>query len=211
VVGTLSAMAIGCEVCGLLNLAAIDGVSRCQRCDTPLSARKPQSSSRAWAYLLTAICLYLPANIYPVIETRTILGAESHTIVGGVIELWRGGSQTLALLVFFASILVPVLKILAMALLLLTVRRRSSWRLRERAELFRLIEFFGRWSMLDIYVVALLVALVRLQSVATIDAGTGALAFGAVVVLTMLSTQSFDPRLIWDAAGANGPNPTTAR
>ena len=138
------------------------------------------------------------------IVTRTAAGSDEHTIIDGILQLWSSGSWLLALLVFFASLLVPILKMLAMGLLLLSVQRRSSWRLSERAELYRLLEFIGRWSMLDIYVVALLVALVRLEAVATIDAGPGAIAFAAVVVLTMRSAQAFDPRLMWDAAGTNG-------
>lgn len=195
---------IGCEVCGLLNGNALDGSSRCARCGSRLHARKHESMSRSWAYLLAGIALYLPANMYPVLRTTSLTGVESHTIIGGVAELWMDDSRVLALLVFFASILVPIIKMLVTGALLISVHRRSAWQLRHRTELYRLIELIGRWSMLDIYVVALLVALVRLQSVATIQAGPGALAFGAVVVLTMLSAQSFDPRLMWDAAGANG-------
>lgn len=196
--------AIGCDVCGLLNGNAADGSSRCARCGSRLRWRKSDSLSRAWAYLIAAVALYLPANLYPVLQTTSLAGAESHTILGGVAELWIDDSKVLALLVFFASILVPIFKMIATSVLLISVHRRSAWQLRHRTELYRLIELIGRWSMLDIYVVAVLVALVRLQSVATIEAGPGALAFGAVVVLTMLSAQAFDPRLMWDAAGANG-------
>ena len=196
--------AIGCDVCGLLNGNAADGRSRCARCGSRLQWRKSESLSRAWAYLIAAVALYLPANLYPVLQTTSLTGAENHTILGGVAELWIDDSKVLALLVFFASILVPIFKMIATSVLLVSVHRRSAWQLRHRTELYRLIELIGRWSMLDIYVVAVLVALVRLQSVATIEAGPGALAFGAVVVLTMLSAQAFDPRLMWDAAGANG-------
>ena len=200
----MSGIPIGCDVCGLLNGNAVDGRSRCARCDSRLRHRKPDSLARSWAYLVAAVALYLPANAYPVLQTSSITGDESHTILGGVAELWLDGSKVLALLVFFASILVPLFKMLVTAGLLVSVHRRSAWQLRHRTELYRLIELIGRWSMLDIYVVALLVALVRLQTVATIEAGPGAVAFAAVVVLTMLSAQSFDPRIMWDAAGANG-------
>ena len=200
----MNGLAIGCDVCGLLNGNAADVHSRCARCGSRLHYRKPDSLARAWAYLIAATLLYLPANLYPVLQTTSIGGDESHTILGGVLELWLDDSKLLAVLVFFASILVPLFKMIATAALLVSVHRRSAWQLRHRTELYRLIELIGRWSMLDIYVVALLVALVRLQTVATIEAGPGALAFGAVVVLTMLSAQSFDPRIMWDAAGANG-------
>lgn len=194
---------VGCTVCTLLHVDVREGESSCRRCGTPLRSRAPQSLARSWAYLVAAAILYVPANAYPVLETRTPTDSGPHTIAEGIAELFAGGSWLLALLVFFASILVPMLKMLAMALLILSVRMRSSWRLRERAELYRLLEFVGRWSMLDIYVVAMLVALVQLGALATVTAGPGALAFAAVVVLTMLSTQAFDPRLMWDAAGLN--------
>ena len=169
----------------------------------PVRTRKPDSLSRSWAYLLAAVILYFPANLYPILKSRTVVGEERDTILQGVVLLWRSGSWPLALLVFFASIVVPLLKMLAMTLLLVSVHARWTWRLQERTELFRLLEFVGRWSMLDIYVVALLVALVRLGALATMDAGPGALAFGAVVVLSMLAAHAFDPRLLWDAAGRN--------
>ena len=202
---------IGCGVCALLNLDARDGESLCARCGSRLHARTAGSVSRAWAYLVAAMILYVPANAYPVLATRTPTDTGAHTIIDGIAELYAGGSWLLALLVFFASILVPILKMLAMALLLASVRMRTAWRVRERTELYRLLEFIGRWSMLDIYVVAMLVALVRLEALATVTAGAGAVAFAAVVVLTMMSTQAFDPRLMWDAAGLNGsPEPLSA-
>ena len=190
---------IGCSVCGQPNRQSRSECA-CWCCKAPLQHRKRESLSRSWAYLLAAAIMYIPANLYPVLQSRTVAGAESHTIMGGVVALWRSGSWPLALLVFFASIVVPLLKLLAMTLLLVSVHARWSWRLRERAHLYRLIEFVGRWSMLDIFVVAILVALVRLRSLATMDAGPGALAFGAVVVLSMLAAQTFDVRLLWDSA-----------
>jgi paraquat-inducible protein A len=193
---------LGCSVCGELN-RALECECGCWRCGAPLQQRKRESLSRSWAYLLAAAIMYVPANLYPVLRSRTVAGEESHTIMGGVVALWHAGSWPLALLVFFASIVIPLLKLLAMTLLLASVHARSSWRLQERARLFRLLEFVGRWSMLDIFVVAILVALVRLRSLATIDAGPGALAFGAVVVLSMLAAQAFDVRLLWDSASRN--------
>jgi len=192
----------GCSVCGQLN-RVVASDSLCRHCGMRLTTRKPNSLVRSWAFLLAAVILYIPANLYPVLESRTVAGDESDTILQGVVLLWRSGSWPLALLVFFASIVVPLLKLLAMTLLLVSVHARWTWRLHERARLFRLLEFVGRWSMLDIYVVAFLVALVRLRSLATMDAGPGALAFGAVVMLSMLAAQSFDPRLLWDSAGHN--------
>jgi paraquat-inducible protein A len=149
---------------------------------------------------MTAAVLYLPANLLPVMHMRTFLSDEDDTIMSGVLSLLNEGSWPLALLVFVASIVVPLLKLIAMGWLLLAVARRSPGNASQRSKLFRLVEFVGRWSMLDVYAIALLVALVQIRSLATVHAGPGALAFGAVVVLTMLAAQSFDERLLWDVA-----------
>jgi paraquat-inducible protein A len=134
----------------------------------------------------------------PVTDTRSVFGDQADTILSGVVFLWTSGSWPLAVIVFVASILVPMLKIIALIFLLLSVQLRSTWQPLQRMRLYRLLEFVGRWSMLDIYVITFLVALVQLRAVATIKAGPAAVAFGAVVVLTMCATMSFDPRLIWD-------------
>jgi len=160
--------------------------------------RKPDSIARAWAFLIAGYILYIPANVMPVMHTSSLFGAQSDTIMSGVIYLWHSGSWYLALIVFIASILVPSAKLLGMTFLLISVQRRSLWDPMQRTTMYRIIEQVGRWSMLDIFVVAILVALVQLQSLATIQAGLGAVAFGAVVVLTMFAAMEFDPRLIWD-------------
>jgi paraquat-inducible protein A len=188
----------GCECCGLV-LAAPRGGSawRCPRCGFALHTRKPHSVQRTAAWLLAAVVLYPPANLLPVMATASVLGRESHTIVGGIIELWATGSRELAAIVFIASIAVPLLKIGALALLAFTAHRRSRWRQRERAALYRLVETVGHWSMLDVFVVVLLVGMVRFGVLASVEPEAGLLAFGAVVVATMLASASFDPRLIW--------------
>jgi len=155
---------------------------------------------RTVAWLVAAALLYLPANLLPVMATQSVLGRESHTIVGGIIELWTTGSRELALIVFIASIAVPLLKIAALALLAITAHRRSLWRQRERAGLYRLVETVGHWSMLDVFVVVLLVGMVHFGVLASVEPEAGLLAFGAVVVATMLASASFDPRLIWPRA-----------
>jgi paraquat-inducible protein A len=191
---------IGCESCGLvLDAPRGDGFWRCPRCGFALHARKPHSVQRTVAWLLAAALLYVPANLLPVMATQSILGRESHTIVGGIIELWGSGSRELALIVFIASIAVPLLKIATLALLAWTAHRRSLWRQRERAALYRLVETVGHWSMLDVFVVVLLVGMVHFGVLASVEPETGLLAFGAVVVATMLASSSFDPRLIWPA------------
>lgn len=154
--------------------------------------------TRAWAFLLSAYLLYIPANLLPIMVTQSIFGTQHDTILSGVVYLWLSGSHLLSLVVLIASVVVPLLKMMILTLLLLTVRRRSTWRIREQTRLYALVEVIGRWSMLDIFVVALLASLVRAGALATITPGAGALAFAAVVVLTMLASLSFDPRLLWD-------------
>ena len=187
-----------CETCGLLN-RALAGHCDCARCGTTLHARKPNSIRRAWALLLAAMILYVPANLLPVLHTGSLFGSErTDTIMSGVVHLWETGSQGLAVIVFIASIVVPALKIASLSFLLYTSQRASTWRPAVRAKLYRATHWIGRWSMTDIYVGGTLVALVHLGPFANVEPGDGAIAFGAVVVLTMLATMSFDPRLIWD-------------
>ena len=195
-----------CHTCGLVSRPGrVDLEARCPRCGDPLHERKHNSIARTWALLIAAAILYIPANVLPVMNSSSLFGSERDTIMSGVVYLWTSGDPPLAFLVFFASITVPVLKLIALVVLLVSVQRRSRWQPRQRAKLYRLVEFVGRWSMLDIYVVTLMAALVQLQALATITAGPGAVAFGAVVVLTMFAAMSFDPRLIWDPLrGKNG-------
>ncbi len=188
-----------CHACGLLSRPAPRShEARCPRCGAHLHFRKPDSITRSWALLITAVILYIPANLLPMMHTSSLFGSQSDTIMSGVVYFWTSGSWYLALIIFFASIMVPLLKMIALALLLVTAQLHSHWQQDQRARLYRLVEFVGRWSMLDIYVVAVIVALVQLQGLATIQPGPGAVAFGAVVVLTMFAAMAFDPRLIWD-------------
>jgi paraquat-inducible protein A len=163
--------------------------------------RKPNSVSQTWAFLLAAMVAYLPANLYPVMTVVSFGKAQSDTIMSGVIYLYVHGDWPLALIVFVASVLVPLLKMLALLYLLITVQRKSHLRNHQRTRLYRVVELVGRWSMVDIFVVALLAALVNVGAVATIEPGPGAIAFTAVVILTIFAAQSFDPRLIWDYPG----------
>jgi len=196
-----------CEVCGRLGKVAESG--RCLRCGARLHWRKPSSLQRSWALLIAAYALYLPANLLPIMETQSLFGVQSDTIMSGVAFLWHSGSWVLALIVFSASIVVPLLKLLSLTVLLVSVQRRRPGPALPRARLYRLLELIGRWSMLDVYVVAILVALVQAQSLATMAPGPGVLAFAAVVVLSMLATMAFDPRLIWD--GVNVKNKENRR
>jgi len=191
---------LNCHVCGRLSrMSPAVHEARCPRCAARLHFRKPDSISRTWALLIAAMILYVPANLLPMMKTSSLFGSQSDTIMSGVVYFWTSGSWYLALIIFFASVMVPLLKMLALMLLLVTVQRRSRWQREQRARLYRLVEFVGRWSMLDIYVVAVIVALVQLKALATIQPGPGAIAFGAVVVLTMFAAMTFDPRLIWDS------------
>jgi paraquat-inducible protein A len=170
----------------------------CPRCHAPLHERKPHSLGVTTALLAAAGVLYIPANLLPVMITRTLLDDERDTIMSGVVALMQSGSWPIAVLVFIASIVVPLLKILALAIIVLAAWRGTGTHRRQRAGLYRMLEFIGRWSMLDVYAISLLVTLVQIRSLASIEVGSGALAFGAVVVLTLLATRSFDERLLWD-------------
>ncbi|HEY4353186.1 MAG TPA: PqiA/YebS family transporter subunit [Paraburkholderia sp.] len=194
-----------CHDCGLLSAplaGALAGAHhhdvRCTRCGSRLHLRKPNSLARTWALLLAALMLYLPANLLPVMHTSSLFGAQKDTIMSGVVYLWTSGSWPLAVLVFIASIAVPMLKIIAIAFLAASANLHSRWQPVQRARIYRIVELVGRWSMLDIYVIAILTALVQFNALATITAGPAAIAFGAVVVLTMFAAMSFDPRLTWD-------------
>jgi len=191
---------MSCHVCGQLAAQPAGGghALRCPRCGAPMHMRKPASLSTTWALIAAAVLLYIPANLLPMMVTASLLGSQQDTIMSGVVFLWQSGSWPLAAVVFFASVMVPLLKILALIYLVVSVQRRSRYNLIQRTRLYRLVEFVGRWSMLDIYVITILVALVQFQGLATIQAGPAAVAFGAVVVLTMFAAMSFDPRLIWD-------------
>jgi paraquat-inducible protein A len=188
----------GCRHCGTVWTQVTPGEA-CARCRVPLRARKPDSLQRTWAFLLTACLLYLPANLMPVMVTRTLFGTQNDTILSGVIFFWISGAYGLAAIIFIASFLVPLFKLTALFLLVLMAQKRSHWRRVERTRLYHIIELIGRWSMLDVFVVALLAGLMRIQGFAEITAGTGIAAFGGVVVLTMLASLSFDPKLTWDS------------
>ncbi|MEO8152668.1 MAG: paraquat-inducible protein A [Rhizobacter sp.] len=192
---------LSCVTCGRVSQLVrpvTDGTAlRCPRCKTPLSHRRPGSLNRTWAFLLGAMILYVPANLLPIMSTTSVFGDEQHTILGGIEELRASGDWTLALIVFIASIVVPMLKIAAMVLLATTAQRGSRWRSLERAQLYRMVDAVGHWSMLDVFVVVLLVGTIRFGAFGGVQPEPGLLAFGAVVVLTMLAAGSFDPRLIW--------------
>ena len=196
--------AFGCETCGLVSIPETDD-PRCPRCESALHERKPDSVARTWALIIAAAVLYIPANYYPVLSIVQLGARQPSTILGGVEELVTARQYPLAVLVFFASIAVPMLKLIGLSFMLITIQTgRSRW-LRDRTRLYHIVRFIGRWSMIDIFMELLLGALVAFGAVITIEPGVGALAFCAVVILTMLAAETFDPRLMWDAAGERGP------
>lgn len=192
---------VSCSDCHLLSRPprlTSNQIALCPRCGSELHQRKPGSIARTWALLLTAIILYLPANMLPMTITTALGNAEADTIISGVIYFIHEGSWEIALVIFTASIFVPFMKFLILIFLLLSVQFKSVFRPKDRTTLYRITEAVGRWSMVDVYVVTILVALVKLGVLVDIEAGPAAIYFASVVVITMLAAESFDPRLIWD-------------
>jgi paraquat-inducible protein A len=190
-----------CHTCGLLTPLAEGAHAPCPRCATPLHRRKAHSLERTLALLIAATLLLLPANLYPVMTVIRLGQGEPNTILSGVTHLIEAGMWGLALLIFFASIVVPATKLIILGGLLYSIRRGLAWRPRDRTQLYRLTEVVGAWSMVDVFLVGILIALVNFDALATIRPGIGVSFFGAVVVLTMIAAHCFDPRLIWDHAG----------
>ena len=197
---TTSETLVSCHGCDQLFRVHDGGPATCTRCGADLHKRKPNSIAIAWALTVAACILYIPANTLPIMTVVHFGQGAPSTILGGVQLLIHAGMWPIAALVFFASVAVPVMKLICLAYLLLSVQRRSSWRPRDRTLLYRVVEAVGRWSMVDIFMISILVALVSLGSIATIEPGAGAIAFAAVVIITMIAATAFDPRLIWDIA-----------
>lgn len=197
-----NAALVGCSVCHLLvrNRAPEESfIGRCPRCGAALHSRKRNSLARTWALVIAAFLFYIPANLIPITKVTSMGIVQTDTIMSGVIYFVTSGMWPIGLIIFVASIFVPLAKLLILTFLLLSVQRRSGWRPKDRTRLYRLTEAIGRWSMVDIFVVTILVALVHLGNLANIEAQKGVLFFAAVVVITMIAAMSFDPRLIWDA------------
>lgn len=195
----LTAMCAGlaaCHVCGKLQAYTAD--HHCERCGSRLYQRKPFSIQRSWAFLITGLILYVPASLYPIMMTTSLGVKDEKTIIGGVILLWSMKSYPVAVIVFIASIVIPLLKFLVISLLLLSISSGHSGKLGQQTRLFRFIEYIGPWSMIDVFVVILLVALIRFGGIATVLPGPAAMAFAGMVIATMLSAISFDTRLLWD-------------
>jgi len=194
---------ISCHFCHTLSKPSkTHGTGRsklqCPCCHCVLHSRIPNSLSRTWALLLAATILYIPANTLPIMTVVFWGEGQPDTILSGVIHLLAGGMWPLALLIFIASIFIPILKLLTLFGLLLSLHFKTHWRPKDRTTMYRIIKFIGRWSMVDLFVIALLVALVQFGNTANVSPNLGALSFAAVVILTMFAAHLFDPRLIWD-------------
>lgn len=190
---------VACETCSLLSRPAHpEHPGHCPRCGAELESRVVHSLQYTWALVIAAAICYIPANMLPVLTTTTFGSSESDTIMGGVVFLYTSGSWPLALIVLVASVMVPLGKLVALVYLLIVVQRGSVGDNRQRTRLYRMVVFIGRWSMLDVFVDTFTVALIQLQPLMSVEPGPGVLFFAAVVVLTMLAAESFDPRLIWD-------------
>jgi len=188
---------LNCHTCGFLSLYT-DEHQHCPRCTSPLHHRKQNSIETTWALLVAALVLLIPANVYPVMTVIRFGQGEPNTIMSGILHLIDSGMWGLAMIVFVASIVVPVMKLIILSFLLISVQKKSIWRPRDRTLLYRITEVVGAWSMVDIFLVGLLSALVSLDALSTIRPGIGAIFFAGVVVITIFAAQSFDPRLIWD-------------
>jgi paraquat-inducible protein A len=204
--GGTTAMRYGLQSCGGCRLvsrpAPGEDEGRCPRCGEALTFRQRASLQRTWAFVLAAAICYIPANVLPVLTTTTATGVDSDTILQGVVLLWSPTGWPLSLIVLFASIMIPSAKIIALAYLLVTVQRGSVRNNEQRVRLYKIVEFIGRWSMVDVFVDTFTAALIQLQPLMSVEPGPGLFFFAAVVVLTMLAVESFDPRLIWDAVSS---------
>ena len=202
---------ISCDTCGQMTVAKPG--DPCPTCDTRLRLRKREPIARCWALLGAAAALYIPANILPVMIVIRLNREHRSTIIGGVQELIEYKMWPLALIVFVASIVVPVVKLLLLAYMLIATQRGSPHALRRRTKMYRLVEVIGRWSMIDVFMITILTALVRVGEIASVIPEAGALCFCGVVILTMLAAASFDPRVMWDRAegvGDSEPKPSLA-
>ncbi|NYT83007.1 paraquat-inducible protein A [Alcaligenaceae bacterium] len=189
-----------CLTCGMVQpLPASDEGVACVRCRSITHLRKPRPFSRVWALIIAAWVAYVPANVLPVMRIKTAVSDTEHTILGGVIELWRLGSPDLAVIVFIASVVVPMTKLIALMALMLQNRWRGHRAQRQRTRLYELVEFIGQWSMLDVFVVILMTSMANFPGISQVMAGPAAVSFGLVVIMTMLAAMSYDPRRGWDA------------
>ena len=198
--GPVTAREAGLVACRRCTRVWPTGRSRCGRCGQRLVSRDPASLQRVWAWWIAGVVAYVPANTLPMLSSRILFDQHDSTIVGGAIELAHGGAIFVAAIVIFASVGIPVAKFVAIAWLAVSVRRGGGGSHHRRQQLYEVVEFIGRWSMIDVFVVAITSALVQLGVLVWARPGPAAVAFALSVIFTMLSARAFDPRLIWDRA-----------
>lgn len=194
----LSARELGIVACTRCSKPAPMGAQTCSRCGHRLVSRDRQSLQRVWAFWTVGLMCYIPANTYPMLKTRTLFQVDESTIIGGAVELAHHGNWGIAFIILFASVVIPLAKFMAVAFLAISVKQRSVTSQRQRHYLYEVVEYIGRWSMIDIFVVAILSSLVQLKSLAAINPGTASIFFALSVIFTMLAAQAFDTRMIWD-------------
>ncbi len=205
-----SARELGVVACTRCTRVWPAGTETCARCGKHLQSRDTTSLQRVWAFWIVGFLCYIPANMYPMLQTRTLLTVQEDTIIGGAIELFHYGSVGIAAIILIASVAIPVAKFLAIAFLAISVVRVSSISMHQRQLLYEVVEYIGRWSMIDIFVVAIMSSLVQLNTLAAINPGRASLFFALSVIFTMLSAQAFDSRMIWDVQAREGREGDTA-
>ncbi|WML91869.1 paraquat-inducible protein A [Thiothrix lacustris] len=201
---------VQCQVCGNLSKAPAHlskyDVMSCPRCGARIKRREQNNSVEVtWALLIASTILYIPANMLPVMSVYMLGKGQPDTIISGVLHLLEAGQWPLALIVFVASVFVPLLKLFSIAFLLISIQRKSRWRPHDRMRLYKITEYVGRWSMVDIFVIAILTGLVQFGNLARIEANAGAFSFAGVVVLTMFAARMLDEHLIWDISRKEEP------
>ncbi|MEM9699218.1 MAG: paraquat-inducible protein A [Pseudomonadota bacterium] len=200
----VSARELGIVACRRCTKAWPVGTPTCARCGNKLVSRAPDSLQKVWAYWIVGFMCYIPANTYPMLHTKTLVQSDESTIIGGAVEIAHYGSYGVAAIILVASVVIPLAKFWAVAYLALSVKAGRRLSNARRQLMYEIVEYIGRWSMIDIFVVAILSALVQLRSLATIEPGAAAIFFALSVIFTMLSAQAFDSRLIWDVKAEDG-------
>lgn len=196
----ITARELGVVACTRCTQVWPAGTPTCDRCGSKIVARDAKSLQRVWALWLVGLMCYVPANVYPMLQTRTLLNVQEDTIVGGAVELINHGAVGIALIILIASVVIPLGKFMAIAFLAVSVTRPSSVSNHHRQMLYEVVEYIGRWSMIDIFVVAIMSSLVQLNTLAAVSPGRASLFFALSVIFTMLSAQAFDSRMIWDVS-----------
>jgi len=186
-----------CKECGTLNRSE-DDTAQCSCCGGTIHRRTKDSLSRTWALCITALILYIPANLYPIMDVQIMGESSRNTILGGVIQFFQHGMYFICAVVFVASFVVPLFKLSALFYILLTLRKGRKLSNRRKTRLYSIVELIGKWSMLDVFVVCIMAGLINVGYLLKITAGVGIVYFASVVIITMLASNSFDTRLIWD-------------